>query len=158
MTLQWHRFCRELSEKWEEAAAKKGIRWESNVPPDLREVRSDARLLRLVLDNLIDNAVKFTAEGGHIEFNCRRVASELIIEVADSGCGIPKEDQERVFERFYQVTSARTGTGSLHTEMRGTGLGLAIVRHAVGAMRGRVKLESEPGVGTRVTVIVPQPE
>jgi len=71
--------------------------------------------------------------------------------VADDGCGIPLEDQERVFERFYQVERARSGSE------RGTGLGLSIVRHAVAAMRGEVRLDSRPGTGTRVTVTIPQP-
>jgi signal transduction histidine kinase len=71
--------------------------------------------------------------------------------VADTGCGIPDEEQSRVFERFYQVERARSGGA------RGTGLGLSIVRHAMSAMRGSVELHSKPGEGTTVTILIPAP-
>ncbi len=108
-------------------------------------------LLRLVLDNLVDNAVKFTDAGGTVRVACRSGPGWFAFEVADSGCGIPPDEQERVFERFYQVERARSG------RERGTGLGLSIVRHAVAAMDGRVELSSVVGEGTRVVVTLPQP-
>jgi two-component system sensor histidine kinase SenX3 len=70
--------------------------------------------------------------------------------VADTGCGIAEEEQDRVFERFYQVEKSRSG------EDRGTGLGLSIVRHAVTAMGGSIDLQSRLGEGTRVTILIPQ--
>ena len=73
----------------------------------------------------------------------------IVITIADTGCGIAPEEQDRVFERFYQVGKARSGGG-------GTGLGLSIVRHAVAAMAGSVRLDSAPGHGTRVIVTLPQ--
>ena len=116
----------------------------------------DAGRIRQVLTNLVDNAIKFTAPAGHIRISCTRQDKDVVIEVADDGCGIAPENQERVFERFYQVSPARSGTGSVQPESRGTGLGLAIVRHAVAAMGGSVKLTSELNVGTRVTLTIPQ--
>ncbi len=157
MTVDWGRFCDELSAKWTDAVEKKQLHWEWIAPPDLREVATDPQLITLVLDNLVDNAIKFTAAGGHITVTSKQERSDLVIEVADDGCGIPAEDHQRVFERFYQVAQARSGTGSRQPETRGTGLGLSIVRHAVAAMKGTVTLTSEPGVGTRVTVSIPQP-
>jgi two-component system phosphate regulon sensor histidine kinase PhoR len=157
MTVDWHRFRDELIAKWTDAVEKKQLHWEWVTPPDLREVGTNPQLIRLVLDNLVDNAIKFTAAGGHITVASRREGNDLVVEVADDGCGIPAEDQERVFERFYQVATARSGTGSEQPETRGTGLGLSIVRHAVAAMKGTVTLTSEPGVGTRVTTTIPQP-
>ena len=74
-----------------------------------------------------------------------------MIVVADTGIGIPPEHQERVFERFYQVDAARSGSAG-----RGTGLGLAIVKHAVAALGGAVRLESRVGKGTTVTCVLPQ--
>lgn len=108
------------------------------------------QLLGLVLDNLVDNAVKFTDAGKRVSVSVRRDESGVTFEVADEGCGIPPEEQERVFERFYQVQRARSGVE------RGTGLGLSIVRHAVNAMRARVQLNSRIGAGTRVCVTIPQ--
>jgi len=75
----------------------------------------------------------------------------LLLAVADTGIGIPLEHRDRVFERFYQVDPARSGTAG-----RGTGLGLAIVKHAVAALGGAVRLESWVGKGTTVTCILPQ--
>jgi two-component system phosphate regulon sensor histidine kinase PhoR len=117
--------------------------------------RSDERLLNLVLKNLVENSVKFTPAGGSIsvtltwtEFHNRPA---VVLKVTDTGCGIPPEHLDRVFERFYQVDSARSGTAG-----RGTGLGLAIVKHAVAALDGVVNLESTVGVGTTVTCTLPQ--
>lgn len=109
------------------------------------------QLLRLVLDNLLDNAVKFTEPGRAVELRVASLPQGVEFTVRDEGCGIPLDEQPRVFERFYQAERARSGPE------RGTGLGLSIVRHAVGAMGGQVTLDSTPGVGTRVTVTIPQP-
>jgi signal transduction histidine kinase len=78
-------------------------------------------------------------------------AGGAVITVADTGIGIPPEHLDRVFERFYQVDSARSGSAG-----RGTGLGLAIVKHAVAALGGTVRLESRVGKGTTVTCVLPQ--
>jgi two-component system phosphate regulon sensor histidine kinase PhoR len=113
----------------------------------------DERLLNLVLKNLIENSIKFTPPGGSVSVRVVRKeeAGDVAITVSDTGVGIPSEHQERVFERFYQVDPARSGSAG-----RGTGLGLAIVKHAVHAMGGTVQLRSSPGRGTVVTFTVPQ--
>jgi two-component system sensor histidine kinase SenX3 len=113
----------------------------------------DERLLNLVLKNLIENSIKFTPPGGSVTVRVVRKeeAGDVAITVSDTGVGIPPEHQDRVFERFYQVDPARSGSAG-----RGTGLGLAIVKHAVHAMGGTVQLRSSPGRGTVVTFTVPQ--
>ncbi|MCK6485215.1 MAG: HAMP domain-containing protein [Phycisphaerae bacterium] len=103
-------------------------------------------LIRLVLDNLVDNAIKFTDKGGTVRVIARCDYATAAVDVIDTGCGIDPADQERVFERFFQVERARSGPRP------GTGLGLSIVRHAVAAMGGRVTLQSEVGRGTHVTI------
>jgi two-component system phosphate regulon sensor histidine kinase PhoR len=113
-------------------------------------ISSDARLLNLVLKNLVENGIKFTAAGGSVTISIRRDSANAILTVRDTGIGIPPEHLDRVFERFYQVDSARTGAGG-----RGTGLGLAIVKHAINALAGRVELTSTLGVGTTVTCTLP---
>ncbi|MCC6361267.1 MAG: HAMP domain-containing protein [Phycisphaerales bacterium] len=112
---------------------------------------ADPQLLRLIVDNLVDNAIKFTDAGKEVRIAVRTDVRFVALSVIDEGCGISPEDQERVFERFYQVERARTGIE------RGSGLGLSIVRHAVATMDGTVALESELGKGTTVTVTIPQP-
>lgn len=126
-------------------------------------VTSDRRLLDLILRNLLENATKFAYEGTTIEVRWRAArigASEepaggtLRLEVQDRGPGIPLEQQERVFERFYQVDPARTGFSAA----RGSGLGLAIVKHAARVLGGEVGLTSVWGEGTTVWAEVPRGE
>ena len=119
------------------------------------EFNSDRRLLNLVLKNLVENSIKFTPAGGHVTVGFAREsptepAGMVRIQVVDTGIGISPEHQERVFERFYQVNSARSGAAG-----RGTGLGLAIVKHAMHALNGDVSLSSSVGVGTRVVCELP---
>jgi two-component system phosphate regulon sensor histidine kinase PhoR len=140
-----------LRARFAEALERKKLQWQADCESeDLDTIIVNPRLLRLVLDNLVDNAIKSTDLGGHIQVWLHRRDDSVVFEVADDGCGIPEGEQQRVFERFYQVQRSRSGAE------RGTGLGLSIVRHAVSAMKGSVRLESTVGEGTCVTVVVPQ--
>jgi signal transduction histidine kinase len=150
-TLQVCQVLEDLQARFAELLERRNVHWEARSdPPDAATIRVSPYLLRLTLDNLVDNAIKFTEPGGHVTVTFRRTADQAAFEVADDGCGIPPEEQERVFERFYQVQRSRSGPE------RGTGLGLSIVRHAVHAMHGTVRLESTPGCGTQVSVKIPQ--
>lgn len=112
-------------------------------------IRTDRRWLEIILKNLVDNAIKFVSPGGRVDVRCDRNGDACLFTVADDGCGIPSDELDRVFERFYQVDKSRaTGAG-------GTGLGLAIVKHAVHALRGQVRIESAVGRGTTVFVSLP---
>lgn len=105
--------------------------------------------LERVCSNLLENAVKYNRPGGEVVGRVYREGDDLVLEVRDSGIGIPREAQSRVFERFYRVDKGRSrGEG-------GTGLGLAIVKHVAQLHDGRVEVESEPGEGTRFRVILP---
>ncbi len=140
----------ELTAHFQERVSRKGLHWDASVEPAVpSEVSTSPSLLRLALDNLVDNAIKFVDAGGRVSVLARRAPKAIEIEVADNGCGIPAEDQQRVFERFYQVDRGRSGP------QRGSGLGLAIVRNAVEALKGNVHLESVPGKGTRVCLTLP---
>jgi len=150
VSLRPHEVLRELHSVFVETLEAKSLRWEPNVDERCTSLFASPELLRIVLRNLVDNAIKFTEPGGLIRVNIRSEPGRAIVEVADNGCGIPESEQQRVFERFYQVKRDRSGPE------RGTGLGLSIVRHAVTAMRGTVELQSELGKGTRVTVTIPE--
>ncbi len=117
---------------------------------------SDDRLLNLILKNLVENSLKFTPPGGTVTVTLRAAEHDggpaILLSVTDTGSGIPPEHLDRVFERFYQVDPARSGTAG-----RGTGLGLAIVKHAVAALGGTVRLASVVAAGTTVTCLFPQP-
>jgi two-component system phosphate regulon sensor histidine kinase PhoR len=130
-------------------ASRKQIAIEVDVPPDLPMVRGDASLLRDVLQNLIDNAIQYTSEGGRIEVSASVGPREVVVCVADTGIGIPLADQERIFERFYRVDAARS------REAGGTGLGLSIAKHIVEAHGGRLWVESEVGRGSKFFFSVP---
>jgi len=114
-------------------------------------VECDATVLRQGITNLLHNAIKFTPAKGTIRVTASAtVGGDVVIEVQDSGPGIPAADQPRVFERFYRVDQARS------TDTGGTGLGLAIARWAVEASGGRIELESVAGQGTLFRVVLPR--
>jgi two-component system phosphate regulon sensor histidine kinase PhoR len=111
---------------------------------------ADPDALRQVLDNLVDNAIKYTPNGGRITVRWAATSDSVSFEVADTGVGIPESDLPRIFERFYRVDKARSRA------VGGTGLGLAIVKHLVQAMKGHVKVESKFGKGTTFRVELPR--
>jgi two-component system phosphate regulon sensor histidine kinase PhoR len=110
---------------------------------------ADEEAVGHILDNLVDNAVKYTPSGGRIEVRFRLEDDRACVEVADTGIGIPERDLPRIFERFYRVDKARS------RELGGTGLGLSIVKHLVQAMHGNVEAKSQPGVGSTFRVRFP---
>lgn len=116
-------------------------------------VHSDRKLIDMVAQNLVDNALKFTPPGGRVRCDLDADLNQSIftIRVSDTGCGIAADDQAKVFDRFFQVEASRTGDN----RVRGTGLGLAIVKHAVDRLGGKVTLQSTLGQGTTVTVSLP---
>ena len=107
-------------------------------------------LLEEAIYNVCDNAIKYNRNDGSVSVFLTQTAQEIQIVVKDTGVGIPKEDQDRVFERFYRVDKSHS------KEIGGTGLGLSIVKHAVGALKGSVILRSEEGNGTEITLRFPK--
>jgi two-component system, OmpR family, phosphate regulon sensor histidine kinase PhoR len=163
------RLLRSMSEP---ACAERRLGVSFEIDEEMRLIRTDRKLLTLILRNLVENATKFAHEETTIRI-VGQVIEEVIprgdahgeagrsgvvrFEVIDKGVGIPLAQQERVFERYYQVDSARTGTGSGGQGgwKRGTGLGLAIVKHAAKALGGRTGLSSVWGQGTTAWVEFP---
>jgi len=129
-------------------ANRKRIALEVNVPAALPVVHGDASLLRDVVQNLLDNAVQYTPEGGRVRISATAGSREAVVTVDDTGIGIPLADQERIFERFYRVDAARS------REAGGTGLGLSIAKHIVEAHGGRLWVESEVGHGSKFSFSV----
>ncbi len=130
-------------------AQARGVRLENEVT-GLPMAAGDGDRLAQVFTNLIDNALKHSPEGGFVRLRGEASAGNVQVHVEDSGPGIPAEDLQRIFERFYQVDKARRGGAG-----RGTGLGLAISREIVQAHGGRLTAISAPAQGSRFTVELP---
>ena len=122
---------------------------ESRLEAGSAQVLGDPDRLRDVLSNLVSNAVKYTPEGGRVTVASRADGAEVVLEVADTGIGIPLEDQKHLFEEFFRASNAREFV------QEGTGLGLSIVREIVQAHDGKITFDSQPGQGTRFTVTLP---
>ena len=131
------------------AADAKEIGLATEGAPVERLVNADDEGLRQILNNLVDNAIKYTPHSGRVTVTCHVDGSAAVIEVRDTGPGIAAEFLPRVFERFYRVDKARS------RELGGTGLGLSIVKHLAQAFAGNVDVVSEIGVGTTFTVRLP---
>jgi two-component system phosphate regulon sensor histidine kinase PhoR len=129
-------------------AAPKGISLSGKVPADLR-VLAERAAVEQIVTNLVDNAIKYTPEGGSITVTAEAHAGKTRVTVADTGPGIPAQHHKRLFERFYRVDDARS------RDAGGTGLGLAIVKHLALANGGDVGVESEMGKGSRFIVSLP---
>jgi len=138
-----------LIRDWKEKLATKNLKVIVDLTPEAFTLHADGTRLEEVLHNLLDNAVKFSRENGQIHLQAVRRDSEMVLSVADHGLGIGKEHLPRIFERFYRADKARS------RELGGTGLGLAIVKHIAQLHGGRVEVESEPGRGTTIRVVLP---
>jgi two-component system phosphate regulon sensor histidine kinase PhoR len=130
-------------------AGQRGVRLRNEVAPDAF-VYADARRLEQMLSNLVDNAVKFSREGGSVRIEHESRSERDRISVTDTGDGISAEHIERIFERFYRVDRARS------REMGGTGLGLAIVKHLARAHGGEATVHSTVGSGSTFTIELPK--
>jgi two-component system, OmpR family, phosphate regulon sensor histidine kinase PhoR len=130
-------------------ALENGLRLTVNIPAKMPNVAGDRRRLAEVLQNLLDNARQYTLPGGEIVLSAEAHELEVVFTVSDTGIGIPKADQSRIFERFYRVDAARS------REAGGTGLGLAIAKHLMEAQGGRIWVESEIGKGSNFHFSIP---
>jgi two-component system sensor histidine kinase SenX3 len=139
----------ESTERVRAAADQRGVTLKLTEPSPPVAVLGDRRQLTSAVYNLLENAVKFSYEGGIVDLSGESQGSDVVITVADRGIGIPSRDLERIFERFYRVDHGRSRlTG-------GTGLGLSIVRHVAQNHQGTVQVESREGEGTTFTLRLP---
>jgi len=142
-------FVESCIETTQRPAAEKDLRISLNLPQQLPDIAADRRRLAEVLQNLLDNAMQYTPSGGQIMVSASANGTEVVFTVSDTGIGIPRADQSRIFERFYRVDVARS------REVGGTGLGLSIAKHLVEVHGGRIWVESEVGQGSQFHFTVP---
>jgi two-component system sensor histidine kinase BarA len=147
--------CEGLANLIRPQADRREIEVALEVEPNLPMVRTDARKLQQILFNFLSNALKFTPEGGRIELgagareNREGKATAVAVWVSDNGPGIPKEQQERIFEKFHQGDSSHT------RQHGGAGLGLAISKELSRLLNGEMELDSDEGAGARFTLVLP---
>ncbi len=140
---------RDTLDAFEHALTSEGFKLDVLMPPDLPEVPLDGEAVAQALGNLVDNAIKYSGEHKILTVEARLVGAELALSVADAGVGIPREEQGRIFEKFYRAGRSET------QGRRGSGVGLTLVRHIAEAHGGRVTVESAPGAGSRFTLWLP---
>jgi len=124
---------------------------EIDLPEEVSSVFVDGVEIQQVLVNLLDNAIKYSPSGSRIRVEARPKNQAVEVRVSNSGQGIPPQDLERVFDRFYRVRSER------ERMVRGTGLGLAICKAIISAHGGRIEAQSTPGQETTLSFTLPQP-
>jgi two-component system phosphate regulon sensor histidine kinase PhoR len=144
-------FLKDATRDWTKRLAKKNLRLELQVPTAFPIIRADERRLEEVLNNLLDNAVKYSHQSGRITVEAAAPDEEVLLSVRDEGVGIAPADLPRIFERFSRADRARS------LELGGTGLGLSIVKHIAQLHSGRVEADSTVGQGTTIRVILPNP-
>lgn len=132
------------------SAKSKHIELTYKIEDDELIIDSNRDYIKQIFLNLIDNAIKYTSDGGFVETSIHQDEKNIFIKVKDNGIGIPKDDIYRVFERFYRVDKARS------RDVGGTGLGLAIIKHIVKSLNGNIDVKSELNVGTEFIVTIPK--
>lgn len=145
--VELHSLCERIAKRLSFQASQKEV--SLSVSGEAVTIEADVCMMEELVSNLADNAVKYNHTGGHVELKSLLEGGHAILVISDDGIGIPKEHQDRIFERFYRVDKSRS------KQTGGTGLGLSIVRHIVERHGGTVSLASEAGCGTRITVFLP---
>jgi signal transduction histidine kinase len=135
--------------RFQDKVTPKGIHVELEAPPDALSVSADGEALGRAIWNLLDNAVKYSPDSQTVWVELKRESDSLAIRVRDRGIGIPAGEQKEIFKKFVR------GSNSQLPQIAGTGVGLAIVQHIVQAHRGRIRVESQPDLGSTFTVLLP---
>jgi len=139
----------DVTHRFEEYVADKKVTLECEIPEQLPDINADKEAVSRALFNLLDNAVKYSGKDPVIYFRTRLEGDKVLLEVQDMGTGISKDEQKKVFEKFYRSADPS------QRNIEGSGIGLTLVKHIVRAHGGQVKLESDLGEGTRVTLKLP---
>ncbi|MFN5058640.1 MAG: ATP-binding protein [Chloroflexota bacterium] len=139
----------QVTNRFHGQAQQQGITFDIRIPSDLPDIQADRERTRLVCENLITNAIKYSPDGGLVRIQARSDNGLAIISVTDHGIGIPLEEQSRVFDRFYRVDNR------LRRETQGFGLGLFLAKMIVEAQHGQIWVESRPNNGSRFSFSLP---
>lgn len=149
VSINLNQTCWECIDRFAREATTRDVELIFEPDDSIEFVDGDAEAIGTILDNLVSNAIRYTGDQGRVSLTTSIDDSFYQIEVADTGIGIPPENQHRVFERFYRVDKARS------RDLGGTGLGLAIAKHLTESQNGRIELESKVGGGSKFRVFLP---
>lgn len=136
-------------EAFQEDVIREGIRIQAQFEKDIPPLSIDKAAVSQAINNVLDNAVKFSPEGKGIQVSVKKDEENVIIDIKDSGIGIPPDEIDKIFDKFYQASNA------LKQSVKGTGLGLTLVKHTVEAHGGKITVESKIGKGTTFSLIFP---
>jgi signal transduction histidine kinase len=149
-TIEPERLLQEVASLYQYQAQKKNIKLDLDIASHLPKLEIDPGRMTQVLTNILDNATRHTPEGGTITLSAKKTGNAVELAIQDSGPGLPPQETERIFERFYRADASRQrGDG-------GSGLGLAIAKSIVQAHNGQLSAESEPGKGLKITISLPK--
>jgi PAS domain S-box-containing protein len=151
-TISLSKLVNNTLEEQRQTAANKQVTLSTDLDPNILDMVTDPNLLRMIVTNLVSNAIKYTESGGSVTFTTKLQDQSVLIVVSDTGMGIPDEDQSQIFTKLFRARNA------VRNVPDGTGLGLYIVREAVSVLRGRVTFQSESGRGTTFEVGLPLSE
>jgi two-component system, OmpR family, phosphate regulon sensor histidine kinase PhoR len=143
----------DVSDEMSVVAQQAGLEFQTDIPEHLPTISANADQMKILIRNLIDNAIKYTHRGGKISLTANSPRGEIEIQVTDTGIGIPAEALPHIFERFYRVDTARSRDTS--RAMSSTGLGLALVQRIAQSHGGRAEVASWIGKGSTFTVQLP---
>ncbi len=149
-TVNINKLVSETVERMFKLAGLRNILLNYTEPKYIIELTSDPELIEQILINLLDNAIKYSADYGQVDIELEDLGDEVKIRVKDNGIGIPEQEMARIFERFYRVDKARS------RKTGGTGLGLAIVKHLLENIKGQVTVESTVGKGSTFSITLPK--
>jgi len=143
------RLLQDIASTYQYQAQRKNLRLDLDIAPPLSSIEVDTGRITQVLTNILDNAMRYTPEGGRITLSAKERKEQVELAIQDSGPGLNAEDLDRVFDRFYRTDASRQRDG-------GSGLGLAIAKSIVHAHGGHISAESEPGQGLKVIIRLPK--
>lgn len=146
--LDLNEFFKEILQVIVPKAKEKGVQLNVKMPSSLPKAMLDKRYTRMTVENLLSNAVKYTPTKGNVDFLLELRDGNMYCEVKDTGCGIPKADQDKIFGKLFRASNVRN-------EVDGNGFGLYVAKGAIEAQGGKIWFESEEGKGTKFMIDVP---
>jgi signal transduction histidine kinase len=140
-------FFKEVAKSMDAKAMERGVELVKDIQKDLPVAMLDMRLMRMTLENLLSNAVRYTPKGGKVTLKVHVQGKSLVYEVQDTGCGIPKSEHDKIFGKLFRASNVQ--------KVDGNGFGLYVAKGAVEAQGGKISFESKEGKGTSFKVVLP---